>query len=73
MSTKSVKEHRDYPDAEVSYDGPDPDYDVLDADPDRGDVVDADSDFPAPDVFPDTLFSDDPRARPKRGPGHGDS
>ena len=87
MSQKSMPEQRDYPDAEPSYDGPDVAYDEIDAEQDNADQVDrdifnlwscgqvdTDTGFPAPDVFPDSLF-DDLRVSKlvKAGPGHGDS
>ena len=97
MAKTTVAAHRDYPDAEPSddkdlepsYDGPDQGYDAIDADPDGGDQVDAETGFPALDVspvlsadafpilsadaFPETLFDDQPRKARAAGPGHGDS
>ena len=65
MSQKSLPAHRDYPDTEVSYDGPDFDYDAVAAES---------GDAPAPDTFPETLFDDEPVLTPAQGSrGHGDS
>ena len=87
MPARKSDAHRDYPDAEPSYDGPDQGYDAIDADPDAGDQVDrdifnlwsgdqADSDqgFPALDAFPSTLFDDLQTVKSaKTALGHGDS
>lgn len=84
---KSDPAHRNYADAEVSYDGADESYDEIDADRDADEAnqseglddntpetVDGDSGDPPADEFPETLFDDEPKRKPSaKGPGHGDS